>query len=88
MQSDAQTISLHYVQVYGVRDRIDYSTFSTEKPIEVNLFDILPSYDDLNLLKEDFTILFMPIYLILEMIKEISYKAHSTQVQCQYVQEI
>ncbi len=57
MRSDSQTISLHCVQVYGVRDRIDYSSFSTERPTEVTLFDILPSCDDLNLLKEDFTIL-------------------------------
>ena len=57
MRSDSQTVSLHYIQVYGVKDRIDYSSLSSQKPTETNLYDILPSSEDYELLKKDFTIL-------------------------------
>ena len=41
MRSDSQTLSLHYVQMYGVKDRIDYSTFSSQKHTETNIYSIL-----------------------------------------------
>lgn len=57
MRSDSQTLSLHYVQVYGVKDRIDYSSLSGEKPTQVNLYSVLPDTTDYDLLRKDFTIL-------------------------------
>ena len=41
MHSDSQTLSLHYAQMYGVKDRIDYSTFSSQKHTETNIYSIL-----------------------------------------------
>ena len=57
MRSDSQAVSLHYVHVYGVKDRIDYSSLSSQKPTELNLYDILPSAEDYDSLKKDFTTL-------------------------------
>ncbi len=57
MRSDSQTVSLHYVHMYGVQDRIDYSSFSSQKATEMNLYSILPSAEDYDLLKKDFSIL-------------------------------
>lgn len=57
MRYDSQTVSLHYVQVYAVKDRIDYSIFSSEKPTTMNLYDVLPTSDDYELLKQNFTVL-------------------------------
>ena len=57
MRSDSQTQSLHYVQMYGVKDRVNYSSLSSQIQTELNLYGILPSSDDYDLLKKDFTIL-------------------------------
>ena len=50
VRSDSQTLSLHYVQVYGVKDRIDYSSFCNEKPTQSNLYSVLPDTADYELL--------------------------------------
>ena len=57
MRSDSQTLSLHYVQVYGVKDRIDYSSFCSEKPTQSNLYSVLPDRADYELLRKDFRVL-------------------------------
>ncbi len=57
MRSDNQTRSLHYVQSYAVKDRINYDGISDELPTEVNVFDILPTGEDYKCLKESFAIL-------------------------------
>lgn len=59
MRADAQTISLNYVQMYGVKDRIDYSSAVScqRSSVELNLYDILPSSRDYDSLKQDFTVL-------------------------------
>ena len=57
MRSDSQTLSLHYVQVYGVKDRIDYSSFSDDKPAQLNLYSVLPDTTDYESLRKDFTVL-------------------------------
>ena len=54
MRLDSQATSLSYVQSYGVKDRIDYSSISST---EVNLYDVLPTSNDYESLKKDFTIL-------------------------------
>lgn len=57
MRCDAQTKSLHYVQVYGVKDRIDYSLFTSEHKTDMNLYSILPTSEDYESLKRDFGVL-------------------------------
>lgn len=57
MRSEHQTKSLHYVQSYAVRDRLDFSAFSKEARTEVDLFDIIPDGSDYQLLKANFTTL-------------------------------
>ena len=54
MRCDAQTKSLHYVQVYGVKDRVDYSSLTSEHKTEMNLYSILPTSDDYESIKKDF----------------------------------
>lgn len=57
MRLDSQTVSLHYVQMYAVKDRVDYSTEPCQKAAEVNLYDVLPSCDDYDSLKRNFSVL-------------------------------
>jgi hypothetical protein len=59
MQSDVQTSSLNYVQIYSVKSRIDFSSFAPTHEIttEIPLFDILPSATDYQVLKGNFAIL-------------------------------
>ena len=53
MRSDAQAQSLHYVQVFAMKDRIDYSCFSEKLDNgEVNLYSVLPNSEDYQLLKQ------------------------------------
>ena len=58
MRIDSQTKSLHYVQAYAVKDRIDYSCEASERnrDSEVNLYDILPSAHDYQKLKNNFAV--------------------------------
>lgn len=55
MRSDNQTKSLHYVHSYAVRDRVNYSCISDEPRTEINAFDILPTEEDYQSLKADFS---------------------------------
>ncbi len=56
MRCDAQTQSLHYyVQVYGVKNRIDYSSFTSEQKTEIEVFSILPNSEDYDVVKKNFT---------------------------------
>ena len=59
MRADVQTRSLNYIQIYSVRNRIDFSPLSLthELPTEISLFDILPSAADYSSLKGNFTLL-------------------------------
>jgi len=58
MRVDSQTKSLHYVQIYSVKDRIDFSSLSeSTKAGEMCLYDILPSTKDYQELKDNFAIL-------------------------------
>lgn len=57
MRSDNQTRSLHYVQSYAVKDRVNYDSFSSEVPTIVNVFDVLPTEEDYKCLKMNFAIL-------------------------------
>jgi hypothetical protein len=58
MRIDSQTKSLHYVQLYGVKDRVDFSSLSNiPKAGEMCLYDILPSTEDYQKLKENLSIL-------------------------------
>ena len=42
--SDAQTKSLQYIQVYGVKDGVNFTGLSTSPPpIDKSIYDILPS---------------------------------------------
>ena len=57
MRSDAQAQSLHYVQGFAMKDRIDYSCFSEKLDNgEVNLYSVLPNSEDYQLLKQNFAI--------------------------------
>lgn len=51
--------SLHYVQTYGVKDRVDLSSLSNEPPRnrKRDANDLMPSPQDIASLKEDFCIL-------------------------------
>ena len=59
MTIEKQTQSLHYVQAYVVKDRIDYSIYrdNRENIGEFNLHSLLPDSDDSSSLKERFAIL-------------------------------
>ena len=57
MRSDYQTRSLHYVNSYAVKDRINFSQFLSETPTELTLFEVLPNDADYKSLKDDFTVL-------------------------------
>ena len=56
MTQDSQTSTLHYVQAYGVKDRIDYSKITNDQKTETNLYKILPDLDDYILLKKRFVV--------------------------------
>lgn len=56
MRFDEQTKSLHYVNIYAMLDRIDFSHLSAEIPTRPNMFDILPNKDDYKVLKRNFSI--------------------------------
>lgn len=56
---DSQNKSLHYVQVYAVRDRINFSQLSNSPPSPAgrSVYDILPTTSDYQMLKHNFAIL-------------------------------
>ena len=55
---DSQTQSLHYVQIYGGRNRIDLSKLSLlPKTGEMCIYDVLPTTEDYQKLKENMFIL-------------------------------
>ena len=56
---DHQTVSLHYVHMYAVKDRIDLSSLSERFPLNISIkpSDILPTTSDLSSLKQHFKIL-------------------------------
>lgn len=54
---DAQTKSLHYIQMYSVKDRIDFGKLSDVHPNgEQSLYDLLPTTEDYEKLKESFAV--------------------------------
>ena len=54
---DAQTKTLHYVQVCGVKDWIDYSKLSSSPPSPGHsICSIIPTTSDYQILKDNFTI--------------------------------
>ena len=58
MREDSQNQSLPYMQVYAVRDRIDFSDISKAPPAtEKNLYSFLPTSDEYQILKENMAIL-------------------------------
>ena len=57
VHSDHQTHSLHFVHSYAVKDRIEFSQFSSKTPTAVNIFDIIPDEHDYKTLKSDFAVL-------------------------------
>ena len=57
VRSDHQTHSLHFVHSYAVKDRIEFSQFSSKTPTAVNIFDIIPDEHDYKSLKSDFAVL-------------------------------
>ena len=55
---DAQTQSLHYVQVYAVEDRVDYSKLSSSSPSRgASVYSMIPTTADYQILKDNFNIL-------------------------------
>ena len=55
---DSQNKSLNYVQVYAVKDRIDFSQLSNSPPSPGrSVYDILPTTADYQALKDNFSIL-------------------------------
>ena len=66
---DAQSQSLHYVQGYAVKNRIEYSKFSnTPPPSSRSVYDLLPSTSDYQALKDNFAVLIARI-----LVKHIPY---------------
>ncbi len=43
MRGDFQTRSLHYVNAYAVKDRINFSQFSDDVPSNLCILDVIPS---------------------------------------------
>lgn len=62
MRSDYQTRSLHYFHTYAVRDRVDLTGISDQKPVldlkTIHLDAILPTSSDKKELQKNFSILF------------------------------
>lgn len=58
MSINQQSQSLHYVQAYAVKDRIDFSTISDKREDEgeQNLYSLLPDSEDYAILKKRFSI--------------------------------
>ena len=55
---DAPTQYLHYVQVYVMKDRVDFSQLSNTAPSPGrSIYDILPTTSEYQKLKENFAIL-------------------------------
>ena len=43
MRNEHQTRSLHYVHSYAVKDRLDFSNLSNQRPTNIkNVFDVIP----------------------------------------------
>lgn len=59
MTMESQTRSLHYVQIYSVKHKIDYPSLFNQAPSPgfKNLYDILPGPEDYTAIKKNFTIL-------------------------------
>ena len=76
MSENSQNQSLHYVQVYAVRGRIDFSDIS-KAPLatEKNLYSIFPSSDEHQILKENMAILVAHI-----LVDHISFSRKSSKV--------
>ena len=72
---DAQSKSLHYVQAYAVKDRIDYSKFSDMPPPPGrSVYELLPSTSDYQTLKGNFAVL-----IARTLVKHIPYFSHDFQ---------
>ena len=55
MHIDAQTKSLHYIQMYSVKDRIDLGKLSNVRPTcRKSLYDLLQSAEDYEKLNKSF----------------------------------
>ena len=54
LTAESQVLSLHYVQAYAVRDRLDFSSLPNHRSGDTNLFQLLPSQSDYKSLKELF----------------------------------
>ena len=58
MRIDCQNKSLHYVHLYGVKNRIDFSALPDTPPVGMkNLSSLLPTNDDDKYLKDNFSVL-------------------------------
>ena len=58
MREDVQNQSLHYVQLYAVKDRVDFSAIPDCPSLSAkNLYSILPTSDDYQILKENMAVL-------------------------------
>ena len=54
MRLDSQTESLHYMHLYSVRDRVNFSGLSnTPKNNDISIYDILPTAEDYAQLKHN-----------------------------------
>ena len=57
MRIDAQTKSLHYIQMCSVKDKIDLGKLSDVRPTgEKSLYNLLPSTEDFEKLNESFAV--------------------------------
>ena len=55
---DAQSKSLHYIQVYAVKDRVDFSKLSNSPPPDgQSVYNVLPTTSDYQVLKDNFVVL-------------------------------
>ena len=57
MRNEHQTRSLHYVHSYAVKDRLDFSNLSSQRPTNFNVFGVIPDVEDYKYLKSDFAVL-------------------------------
>lgn len=61
MRLNAQSQSLHYVQIYSVKSRLEFSSLSLIPKVSnidgLSVYDILPSKDDYKALKLNFSVL-------------------------------
>ena len=53
MRNEHQSHSLHYVNSYAVKHRLEFSNLSSQRATNINIFDVIPDEEEHKYLKSD-----------------------------------